>query len=297
MSGFLPQSLRVEPACGSRTWTNTGSQYAGAVSKFIYFRDSNDAVFYEDKKIWHGFDYLIVYGVLLALAGVGIYTLVLGIVFALIAELLLRLGKYQKPNLAILAFAIASIGANGNVLSMVLASTEYLEGKAATYGSEYMQLMQSYFSEWWVLPLLALSAFLGGLLGGLLGKSVFKNILSGAGYFNEMKSILYDTKPTIRQMYLDPRTKILLCVTVSFVMIASDNTGVMRYVLPCMALIPLAAFIILKKYAIAAYYAVLYMISIILPDYAMEHFPAIVNIPFYRNYSNIYKNIAGYVDV
>lgn len=116
----------------------------------------------------------IVYGVLLALAGVGIYTLVLGIVFALIADLLLPLGKYQKPNLAILAFAIASIGANGNVLSMVLASTEYLEGKAATYGSEYMQLMQSYFSEWWVLPLLALSAFLGGLLGGLLGKSVFK---------------------------------------------------------------------------------------------------------------------------
>lgn len=116
----------------------------------------------------------IVYGVLLALAGVGIYTLVLGIVFALIAELLLRLGKYQKPNLAILAFAIASIGANGNVLSMVLASTEYLEGKVATYGSEYMQLMQSYFSEWWVLPLLALSAFLGGLLGDLLGKSVFK---------------------------------------------------------------------------------------------------------------------------
>lgn len=116
----------------------------------------------------------IVYGVLLALVGVGIYTLVLGIVFALIAELLLRLGKYQKPNLAILAFAIASIGANGNVLSMVLASTEYLERKAATYGSEYMQLMQSYFSEWWILPLLALSAFLGGLLGGLLGKSVFK---------------------------------------------------------------------------------------------------------------------------
>ena len=116
----------------------------------------------------------IVYGVLLALAGVGIYTLVLGIVFALIAELLLRLGKYQKPNLAILAFAIASIGANGNVLSMVLASTEYLERKAATYGSEYMQLMQSCFSEWWILPLLALSAFLCGLLGGLLGKSVFK---------------------------------------------------------------------------------------------------------------------------
>lgn len=174
MSGFYRSLLCVEPACGSRTWTNTGSQYAGAVCELIYFRNSNDALFYENKKFGMVLITYIVYGVLLALAGVGIYTLVLGIIFALIAELLLRLGKYQKPNLAILAFAIASIGANGNVLSMVLSSTEYLEGKAATYGSEYMQLMQSYFSEWWVLPLLALSAFLGGLLGGLLGKSVFK---------------------------------------------------------------------------------------------------------------------------
>ena len=92
--------------------------------------------------------------------------------------------------------------------------------------------------------------------------------------------MLYDIKPTIRQMYLDPCTKILLCVTVSFVMIASNNTGIMRYVLPCMALIPLAAFLILKKYTIAAYYVVLYIISIMLPDFAMEHFPVIVNILF-----------------
>ena len=172
---FYRSLLRVEPACGSRTWTNTGSQVllVPLVSSFILGIPMM-LYFMKIKKFGMVLITYIVYGVLLALAGVGIYTLVLGIVFALIAELLLRLGKYQKPNLAILAFAIASIGANGNVLSMVLASTEYLEGKAATYGSEYMQLMQSYFSEWWVLPLLALSAFLGGLLGGLLGKSVFK---------------------------------------------------------------------------------------------------------------------------
>lgn len=57
----------------------------------------------------------IVYGVLLTLAGVGIYSLILGIVFALIAELILRSGKYQKTNRAIFAFALASVGANGNV--------------------------------------------------------------------------------------------------------------------------------------------------------------------------------------
>ena len=116
----------------------------------------------------------IVYGVLLTLAGVGIYSLILGIVFALIAELILRSGKYQKINRAIFAFALASVGANGNIVCMVLAGADYFERKAATYGSEYMQLMQSYFEAWWVLPVLMLSAFLGGLLGGFLGKAVFK---------------------------------------------------------------------------------------------------------------------------
>ena len=173
---FHGSLLRIEPACCSRTWINPGNQFSMLVPFVSSFILGIPMMLYfmKIKKFGMVLITYIVYGVLLALAGVGIYTLVLGIIFALIAELLLRLGKYQKPNLAILAFAIASIGANGNVLSMVLASTEYLEGKAATYGSEYMQLMQSYFSEWWVLPLLALSAFLGGLLGGLLGKSVFK---------------------------------------------------------------------------------------------------------------------------
>lgn len=95
-----------------------------------------------------------------------------------------------------------------------------------------------------------------------------------------MKTILHNTHPTIRQMYLDPRTKILLCVTVSFVMVASNNIGIMRYVIPCIALIPLAAFIILKKYLVAVYYILMYAASIILPDFIMAHFPMAVTVLF-----------------
>ena len=95
-----------------------------------------------------------------------------------------------------------------------------------------------------------------------------------------MKTILHNTHPTIRQMYLDPRTKILLCVTVSFVMVASDDIGIMRYVIPCIALIPLAAFVILKKYLVAAYYILMYAASIILPDFIMAHFPMVVTVLF-----------------
>ena len=50
-----------------------------------------------------------------------------GIVFALIAELILRSGKYQKTNRAIFAFALASVGANGNIVCMVLAGYKHID--------------------------------------------------------------------------------------------------------------------------------------------------------------------------
>ena len=104
----------------------------------------------------------------------GIPMILYFMIFAIIAELILRSGNYQKVSRAIVAFAFTSVGANANVLSMVNTSAEYLKGKAATYGEDYMKLMEQYFEAWWVLPVLIISAFVGGLLGGLLGKKVFK---------------------------------------------------------------------------------------------------------------------------
>lgn len=114
----------------------------------------------------------VVYGTFLLLAGVGIYTLVFGTICALIAELILRLGRYQSVNMAILAFAMISVGANANVLQMLFASAEYIAERAATYGAEYTNMMMGYYENWWYLPVIFLSAFVGGLLGGLLGKAV-----------------------------------------------------------------------------------------------------------------------------
>lgn len=95
-----------------------------------------------------------------------------------------------------------------------------------------------------------------------------------------METALYNTNPTASQIHLDPRTKILLCITVTFIMVASDNIGVMRYVLPCIAIIPLLAFIILKRPLIALYYAVMYILSITVPNILIDHVPLIVNILF-----------------
>lgn len=116
----------------------------------------------------------IIYGIFLALAGVGVYTLIFGTIGALFAELIIRSGKYQSANKTILAYAVASIGANANVLQMAFASQEYLERTAATYGAEYTQMISRLYSDWWYLPVILISAFIGGLLGGYFGKAVLK---------------------------------------------------------------------------------------------------------------------------
>lgn len=95
-----------------------------------------------------------------------------------------------------------------------------------------------------------------------------------------METVLRNTRPTARQMYLDPRTKILLCLTVSSVTFAGSNIGIMRYVLPCLAVIPLISFVILKKPLIAVYYAVMYAISMTVPPLLMPYAPLVVNLFF-----------------
>lgn len=116
----------------------------------------------------------IVNGILMILLGLGIYALVFGVICSLIAELILRSGKYQSANRAILAFAIVSTGANANTLYWVIGSKEFLEKTAASMGADYMNTVIGYFSYWWVCPAIMLSAFVGGLIGGLLGKAVLK---------------------------------------------------------------------------------------------------------------------------
>lgn len=95
-----------------------------------------------------------------------------------------------------------------------------------------------------------------------------------------METALRNTRPTARQMYLDPRTKIILCLTVSSITFAGSNVGIMRVVLPCLALIPLVSFIILKKPWLSLFYATMYVISITVPPLLMPYAPPAVNLFF-----------------
>ena len=72
-------------------------------------------------------------------------------------------------------------------------------------------------------------------------------------------------KTGARQLYLDARTKIILCLTVSFLMFFCEYTGVMRFVLPVLAAVPFVSFLILRRYRKAAVYGMVYVLCLMLP--------------------------------
>lgn len=80
-----------------------------------------------------------------------------------------------------------------------------------------------------------------------------------------MQGILFAEKPKARQLYLDARTKIILCLTVSFLMFSCEYTGAMRFVLPVLAAVPFVSFLILRRYRKAAVYGMVYVLCLMLP--------------------------------
>ena len=89
----------------------------------------------------------IIYGAILTLAGVGIYSLIAGTLCALIAEFILKAKRYASTSAAILSYAVCSVGANANVLGFAFMTEAQLAEKTAYYGQEYMDIISGYFSH------------------------------------------------------------------------------------------------------------------------------------------------------
>ena len=94
-----------------------------------------------------------------------------------------------------------------------------------------------------------------------------------------MISDIYNTTAKAKQLYLDPRTKIFLCLTVSSIMLVPSDSPIIETLKLIFAILPLAFLVILKKYKMAAYYFVMYlftgMIALftqILPGMMMAYF-------------------------
>ena len=95
-----------------------------------------------------------------------------------------------------------------------------------------------------------------------------------------METILRNTRPGRKQLFLDPRSKLALCLTVFFATLAGDGMGVMKYVQVVLAVLPLVCFVILGKVWLSVYYVLLYVFSMTVPYLLAPYLPPVVNLLF-----------------
>lgn len=80
-----------------------------------------------------------------------------------------------------------------------------------------------------------------------------------------------------RGMLLDPRTKLLMLVTVTTLMFSTANNGVMNIVKPVLSVIPFVLLLTERKWKTAAKYILLYAVCFLLERVALYHLSGLVS--------------------
>ncbi len=122
----------------------------------------------------------IILGLLSLLIGSGVLVLIFGVAFGIVADLILKAGRYSSWKCTLLGNGVFSLWIMGFVSRMFLTRTEFFESLISGYGQEYVDTLMSYTPNW-MYPVLFAVTFIGGILGALLGKAVLKKHFEKAG--------------------------------------------------------------------------------------------------------------------
>ncbi len=131
------------------------------------------------KKFGMIFIMTVLMGVLMLLTGMGYYSLLVGIVSGLAAELVYKSGGYKSASKAVLTSGIFSIWMWGNFIPLFTNIEGYFSTRQ-DFGQEYISTLTSLMPTW-MCPTLLVASFVSGIIGGLVGKAVLKKHFVKAG--------------------------------------------------------------------------------------------------------------------
>jgi energy-coupling factor transport system substrate-specific component len=125
---------------------------------------------------------IIILGLFYMIMGTSPWTLPIGIVTGLVAELIVKSGKYQSAKKAVLAYGVWCIAIFGNFLPTFVTRDAYMEQMLSRggYGQEFADAYLRYLPEW-IAPVLLAACFVFGILGGLIGRAALKKHFARAG--------------------------------------------------------------------------------------------------------------------
>lgn len=93
-------------------------------------------------------------------------------------------------------------------------------------------------------------------------------------------SDIYAPTAKAKQLYLDPRTKIVLCLVVSFIMLESTTSLVVNALQIALAALPLIFLLMLGKHKMAVYYLCAYVFASLVPQLLVPLLPDVINLLF-----------------
>ena len=188
-------------------------------------------------------------GLLMGLTGMGFWGVPVGLIFGLLGDLILKSGDYKSAKKSILGYAVFSLWMVGTYIPMYFMVEDSWASFAASFGEEYADRVMAVMPMWSIILVVA-GIFVFAILGGLLGKTLLK-IMEGVSF-----SATTDKRKGIR---LDPRTKLILLLTVTTLMFSTGNEGIMNFVKPVLSLIPFVLILSERRFKTAGKYLLLYL--------------------------------------
>ncbi|MGL6200674.1 MAG: MptD family putative ECF transporter S component [Lachnospiraceae bacterium] len=119
-------------------------------------------------------------GLLMLITGMGYWCILTGLIFGLIADLMLKSSDYKSAKKEVLTHGVFSMWVIGAFIPIVVTRDAYYQNLIPGYGQEYADTLMSYMPDW-ILPVLLAAALISGLLGGLLGRKIFQKHFKKAG--------------------------------------------------------------------------------------------------------------------
>ena len=99
---------------------------------------------------------------------------------ALLAELVIKLGKYRSKKMYLLSFVVFNLNMACPYMMLSFARDSFLKRSVEYYGQEYADGIEKIAPTWIFFPILGF-ALIGGILGALLANTLIKKHFKKAG--------------------------------------------------------------------------------------------------------------------
>ena len=109
------------------------------------------------------------------------WTAIVGyVVFGLLADMVLKAGKYKSFRLNVIGYWLFSCGMIGCQAPMWVMADTYMAGIRESMGEQYASELARYMPSWMGIAAIAI-VFIGALAGALLGRKMLRKHFERAG--------------------------------------------------------------------------------------------------------------------